>query len=112
MRLLAASFGPSTARSSSLPERLEPSAKRLRLFGNEPAPDPLSRLRVLLLPRQNERRQPRPPRRQRAVRHRKAAQNREILEGSEPVAQPLRFGHPELAELRPERLDQLHLVAM
>jgi hypothetical protein len=31
---------------------------------------------------------------------------------AEPVAQALRFGDPDAAEFRPERLDQLHLIAM
>ena len=48
----------------------------------------------------------------RAVRHREALQHREILERAEPVAQPLRLRDPELSELRPQRLDQLHLVAV
>ena len=36
----------------------------------------------------------------------------EILAGAEPVAQALRFLRPYLSEPWPERLDQIHLVAM
>ena len=56
--------------------------------------------------------EPRAPRRERAMRRREAEQHRKILKRAEPVAQALRFRDPQLAELRPERLDQLHLIAM
>ena len=46
------------------------------------------------------------------MRHGKALQHRKILERAEPVAQPLRLRDPELSELRPQRLDQLHLIAV
>src|SRR5262249_32437158 len=49
---------------------------------------------------------------QRMVRRRHVGEHREILVGAEPLAQPLRLGDPDLADLRPQRLDQLHLVAV
>ncbi len=39
-------------------------------------------------------------------------EHREILTGAEPVAQALRFLRPDFSKPRPERLNQIHLVAM
>ena len=36
----------------------------------------------------------------------------EIVVGAQPVAQPLRLADPQLAQARPQRLDQLHLVTV
>ena len=41
-----------------------------------------------------------------------AGQHRQILAGAELVAQALGFLRPDLAEPRPQRFDQIHLVAM
>jgi hypothetical protein len=46
------------------------------------------------------------------MRRGQAAEDDEILVGTETFAQPLRLRHPQPAETRPGRLDELHLVAM
>ena len=58
------------------------------------------------------RRQPRAPMRQRLMRPGEPLEHCEVLAFAEPVAQPLGFLGPHAAEARPQRLDQLHLVAM
>src|SRR5215470_7139564 len=96
----------------ALPQRLDALAKRARAFREQPPPEALRRLGVRGAAHDDQRRQPRAPRRKRSVRCRIAEQHGEILIRAEPVAHALRFGDPELAEFRPERLDQLHLIAM
>ena len=49
---------------------------------------------------------------QRLVRPGEPRQHLQVLVGAEAVAQPLRFGDPDLDQLRPRRLHQFHLVAV
>ena len=62
--------------------------------------------------RRDRRRQFCAPVRQRPMRLREARQHGEVLARPEPFPQPLRFADPDFAEARPERLDQLHLIAV
>ena len=57
------------------------------------------------------RRQARAPMRQRLMRLGEALQHFEVLALAEPAAQSLGFVGPHPAEARPQRLDQLHLIA-
>ncbi len=60
----------------------------------------------------DRRREPRAPARQRLVRSGEALEHQQVLVLAEPVAQPLRLAGPHLDEARPQRLDDVHLVAM
>ena len=67
---------------------------------------------MLRLPLADHRLQPRAPARQRLMRLGIARQHREVLILAEPVAQLLRLAHPAPPEPRPQRLDDLHLIAV
>ena len=84
----------------------------LRLLGEQPAGDAPRRRDMLRLPLADHRLQPRAPTRQRLMRLGVARQHREVLILAEPVAQLLRLPHPAPPEPRPQRLDELHLIAM
>ena len=46
------------------------------------------------------------------MRRGKVTQDRQVLAGAELIAQALRLLRPDASEPRPERLDQIHLVAV
>ena len=54
----------------------------------------------------------RAPGRERPVGHRQAREHEHVLMLAEPIAQPLRFAAPHLDEARPQRLDDVDLVAV
>ena len=94
------------------PQRAEPLAERLRLFREQAAGKAAGVLQMRGAAVLDHRREPRAPGRQQPMRRGEARQNRQILAGAELVAQALRLLHPQLGEARPQRLDQLHLVAV
>ena len=100
------------ARRHPIPHRFETLAECLRPLGEQPAGDAPRRRDVLRLPLADHRLQPRAPTRQRLMRLGVARQHREVLNLAEPVAQLLRLAHPASPEPRPQRLDDLHLIAM
>ncbi len=81
-------------------------------FRQTAAGDTLRGRDMLRLPLADHRLQARTPARQRLVRLGIARQHREVLNLAESVAQLLRLAHPAPPEPRPQRLDNLHLIAV
>ena len=110
-RARARSF--SRGRAAHAPTRLsEPVAERLRLFGKQPQRDACGAVRKFGGALGARRRQPRAPVRQRLMRPGEPLEDLEILAAAEPVAQPFGLLGPHPAVARPQRFDQIHLVAV
>src|SRR5262249_36522930 len=103
---------PSRHCGRALPQGFEPAAERLRPLRQEPARQARDALEVLLLPRRDQRREARAPGRERLMRGGEGRQYAQVVVRAQPVAQALRLLDPETAHARPQRLDQLELVAM
>ena len=95
-----------------LPHRFEPVPERLRQFQEQTPGNTLRRHDMCGLALRDRGRQSGAPMRQRLVRAGKTRQHEHVLMLAEPIAQPLRFADPHLDEARPERLDDLELVAV
>jgi len=63
-------------------------------------------------PLHNQGRELRAPASERLIGLGQSLQDHEVLVGAETVAQPLSLRHPQPHELRPQRLGELHLVAV
>ena len=85
------------------PQRRNALPECLRFLGEKPPGKTLRRFQVHAAPRRDQRRQARSPGRERLVRSGEFGEHREILTGTEPVAQALRFLRPDSYKPRPER---------
>src|SRR5262249_30950740 len=111
-RLLAAigkyPWLPPTAR----PHGRQPPAQRVWLF-DENARGNARGARHMGGPAFGDRgRQTRAPARERLMRPREAGEHEHVLMLAEPIAQPLRLAAPHLDEARPQRLDDVDLIAV
>src|SRR5215475_10315541 len=100
------------ARRRGVPQCLDAAAKRLRPFGEQARRQALCDRHVGVLALLDRRREPAAPGRQGMVWCRRPPEQREIPMRPEALAQALSLGHPQLAQPRPQRLGQLHLIAM
>jgi len=98
--------------AAAVPQRLDAAAKRLRLLGKNALGKPPRRRRMVRLPLIDRRREPGTPRRQRSMRRGQSGEHDEVMVRAQTFAQPLRLRYPQLAQARPHRLDEFHLVAV
>src|SRR5215471_20119419 len=94
------------------PQRSEALPKCFGLFGEQPPGEALGGRHVGGLTLRDQWGQARAPTGKRLMWFGQSPQYHEVLVSAEAVAQPLRLGNPHPHELRPQRLDEFHLIAM
>jgi hypothetical protein len=94
------------------PQSRNTAAKCFRFFCEQASSKLLRRFQMRGSACIDQGRQSRSPRRKGLVRRREVHEHCKILACTEPIAQPLRFLSPHLAETRPKWFDKIHLVTV